>query len=573
MRRDAIVALGMVLACGARTGLLAPDNDAGVHHDAGDASTCGTHCSADLHEVLDCNGKVVQVCDENQGCDGTGCSEACLAAQAHMSTVGCEYYAIDPDVIADGIGACFAAFVANTWTSPVTVGVDRGGTTFDPALFARVPSGAGQSITYAPLTNGQLQPGQVAILFLARSGATLTSCPSGITPAVTVEDAAIHGTGLGHAFHITATAPVAAYAIFPYGGGPSAVTAATLLLPPSTFEDNFVATAPFDPDVLVPYANATLSFVATQDDTAITIDPTNAIIPGLDVKGTMTHVPITYTLSAGQELQITQHDDLTGSMIQATKPIAVFAGATCMNIGTSDNACDVGHQQLPAIRALGSEYVGVRYRNRNNIEEIVPWRFVGVVDGTTLTFEPHIDGAPTALARGQLATLWSPGPFVVTSQDASHPFYMSAHMTSADSPFSGGDLGRGDPEFVNVIPPKEYLANYTFFTDPTYPETNLVVIRESSDDVTLDCAGKLGSWQSIGSSKYQFTRIDLVRHNFDPQGSCDNGLHTMSSTSPFGVTVWAWGSEETGSWSKYVSYAYPAGASIVPINDVVVPVN
>ena len=36
---------------------------------------------------------------------------------------------------------------------------------------------------------------------------------------------------------------------------------------------------------------------------------------------------------------------------------------------------------------------------------------------------------------------------------------------------------QGDPEFVNVIPPAEYLSSYVFFTDPTYPETDLVVVR------------------------------------------------------------------------------------------------
>ena len=32
-------------------------------------------------------------------------------------------------------------------------------------------------------------------------------------------------------------------------------------------------------------------------------------------------------------------------------------------------------------------------------------------------------------------------------------------------------------EFVNVVPPAQFLSRYTFFTDPTYPETNLVLIR------------------------------------------------------------------------------------------------
>ena len=36
--------------------------------------------------------------------------------------------------------------------------------------------------------------------------------------------------------------------------------------------------------------------------------------------------------------------------------------------------------------------------------------------------------------------------------------------------------------------------------------------------------------------------------------------------------MWGWGSGATGTlYTQYVSYAYPAGASVQPINTVVVP--
>ena len=56
-------------------------------------------------------------------------------------------------------------------------------------------------------------------------------------------------------------------------------------------------------------------------------------------------------------------------------------------------------------------------------------------------------------------------------------------------------VGEGDPDWVNIIPPSQYLNRYVLFTDPTYPETNLVVVRTPSKvdqmfaDVTLDCGG------------------------------------------------------------------------------------
>jgi hypothetical protein len=129
------------------------------------------------------------------------------------------------------------------------------------------------------------------------------------------------------------------------------------------------------------------------------------------------------------------------------------------------------------------------------------------------------------------------------------------------------------------VPPGEFLSSYVFFTDPTYPETNLVVIRSKGKDgtfadVSLDCTGVLGGWQPIGS--YEYTRFDLVRHNFAPQGGCNNGRHEIHSASPFGLTVWGWGNAETGNigtgfYTQYVSYAYLGGANVQPINNVVIP--
>jgi hypothetical protein len=153
-------------------------------------------------------------------------------------------------------------------------------------------------------------------------------------------------------------------------------------------------------------------------------------------------------------------------------------------------------------------------------------------------------------------------------------------------PSQQGDMtatpdGRGDAEFVNVVPAAEFLDSYVFFTDPTYPETDLVVVRVKGphgfSDVDLDCAGTLGGWLPVGSSGlYEYTRTDLVRGNFVPQGNCNTGRHEIKSASPFGLTVWGWGSAATGQmfqgfYSQYVSYAYPAGAGVQPVNTVVIP--
>jgi hypothetical protein len=565
--------------------------------DSGGAGKC-TACSGDLHSVLDCNGNLLATCPDNQGClPGGKCGTACDSANANKSSVGCDYYSVDPDVIAGGVGQCFAAYIANTWDAPISIAVDYAGSTLNASAFARIPSGSGPSITYAPLPGGKLPVGQVAILFLADfatppvpGGASL-ACPAGITPAITTSDAAVHGTGIGSAFHIVTSAPVSAYDIYPFGGGQTALASATLLLPTSAWDTNYVAIDAFTSSVIAESAGAepTLDIVAQEDGTLVTINPAVAIVGGTGVAAASPGVPVSYPLSKGQVLQFTQSAELTGSAIQSNKPVGMWGGASCLNIDSNTCCCDAAHQEVPPVKALGHEYVAVRYRNRDDtatVDESPPWRFLGAVDGTTLTYDPAPPaGAPTTLSVGQLVQFNAPGPFVVKSQDDAHPFYVSAHMSGCETYFSPSDC-RGDPEFVNVVPAQQYLADYVFFTDPTYPETNLVVVRPRGtlgyQDVSLDCAGTLTGWAPVGTSgDFEFTRIDLVRHDFNPQGKCDNGRHEMKSTAPFGVTVWGWGSAETGGiygepsaggfFTQAVSYAYPAGMSVKPINTVVVP--
>jgi hypothetical protein len=171
---------------------------------------------------------------------------------------------------------------------------------------------------------------------------------------------------------------------------------------------------------------------------------------------------------------------------------------------------------------------------------------------------------------------------------------MAQYMTGGQ-PFDG----EGDPEFVNVVPPAQYLPRYMFFTDPTYPETELVVTRRrvateagfAFPEVTLDCAGVLTGWQSIGSGAYQFTRIDLSTGDFQGVGNCNNGVHRIAASTggapvsgpAIGVTIWGWGSgltygpdvtpddEANPRFTRWVSYGYPAGANIAPLNTVVFP--
>ncbi len=546
--------------------------EAGPFGNDGRASSECIHCSADLHDVLDCDEQVITHCPEDRACGPGGtCIDPCASAKANKSTIGCDYYSVDPGTDGQADGSCFAAFIANTWTSPVTLSVTYDGKPLDLAGLARIPSGSGSAITYAPLPNGQLPPGQIAILFLADSPQPAplpTRCPAGVVAGYTQAAASSGLTAIIKAFHITTSAPVVAYDIFPYGGAQSYISSATLLVPTSAWDTNYIGVDAFAKSLVAgELAQPFLQVVAAENDTRVTLLPTVPIVGSADVLPAPAGQPVTYTLQQGQVLQLKQDTELNGTPIQSDKPIGVWGGNSCMNINVGDVACDSGHQQLFPVKALGHEYVAARHRNRTTIEESPPWRIVGAVDGTTLTYDPSPPpGAPVTINSGQLRIFNAPGPFVVRSQDKEHPFYVSGHMTGQRT--DNQDFGTGDPEFVNVIPPQQYLRSYVFMTDPTMSNTNLVLVRRKAKDgafkaVNLDCAGDIVGWTPVGASgEYELARYDLVL-NAAPNGNCDNGRHEIHSDAPFGLTVWG--------WDVTVSYAYPAGASVQPINTVVVP--
>lgn len=537
---------------------------------------CDETCSNDLKRVVNCNGETIKECPSEQGCStkgGAKCvDDPCVAAKESKSSYGCDYWAIKTGLEQAALGACFTAFVANTWSTPVKINVEYKGMQLPVQDFAFIPKGQGGSITYEPYDVGMGLPvGEVAILFLARNDAGFVpDCPK--EKAINTE-VGVDGTGIGDAFHITTDRPVVSYQLLPYGGGSSAFTSATLLLPTSAWGVNYIAVSAYpEGKALIPNGKPVLDILAYEPDTEVKILPNTDIIGGNGVAAATKDTVTSYMLQPGQFLQIVQPNELTGSPIESTKPIGVWGGSTCLYVPTDKAACDSAQQQIPPVNALGSSYAAVRYRGRGGMDEEVPWRIVGAAASTTLTWTPEAPpGAPTSITLGGVYEFKSKGPFVVTSQDVDHPFYLSAYMT-AGTAFNN----EGDPEWVNIIPTDQYLDHYVMFADPTYSETNLVVVRRKSGvdgkfrDVNLDCFGPLDGWMDVGD--YQYTRKDLVTGNFMNVGECSNGRHEISSEAPFGVTVWGWGTKAAVPTTQLVSYAYPAGAGVQPLNSVFIPV-
>ncbi|MBX3261619.1 MAG: IgGFc-binding protein [Labilithrix sp.] len=561
----ALVAVG---ACvGSERASLAPIpsfGDAGVS-DAGDDPCALVRCSLDARAVVNnCTEEVVEACPPDLACGGGECVEPCVAAERERGSRGCDFFFQPPPAYAaQGLTGCYAAFLVNTSTVPSTIRLEYQGSDLDlaGAVFTTPKGGA----TLTP-HDGPIGPGEAVIVFVADppyDGAREhVGCPEDVRPA-TLENPDTIVRGTSSSFHLVTSAPVSASTIFPFGGAASFIPTATLLLPTATWGTEHMIINPWAMGFVLRYTRfgpfPATQIVAKEDDTVVDIFPSAGIQDDGFFVGSPKGVRASYRLDRGQYLQIAQSDELTGSVVTSSKPTSVFGAHSCMFIPEDVSACDTAQQQIPSFAQWGSEYAAVGYLPRNDDRESSPYRIVAAVDGTLLTYDPAPPpGAPAALDGGELATVWTRDPFVVRSQDREHPIYVGAYMTGARALSTGGEVG--DPEFVNVIPAAQYLNDYAFFSDPTYPDTSLVVVREKTargfEDVNLECAqGPVPDFVSLGTEgRFEYARIVLAK-DFVPQrvgsGTCGYGIQRMQSRGPFTATLWG--------TAPFASYALPGG--------------
>jgi hypothetical protein len=542
------------------------------------APDAGAGCSLDLHSVIDEDGGILQACPPDQGCANGLCVGACQAAAAAHGTLGCDFIVATPSFYAANhpkyFSPCHAIFLANDWAANTHVEVTRAGVTYNPSLFGYLAKPTATVAAWPPIVSTGIPYGEVGVLFMDHDPKSMFLCP--FKPAIG-SGTAVEGTGRGRAWHVTTSSPVSAYDILPFGGAKSALPGATLLYPTSAWGRNYIATLP----LLGSGTSASQGgphwgqIVALEDGTTVDVVPTVDLPFGADFGPAPKNAKSTFTLSAGEFIQWqapydenatpceTTPMDMSGSILSSSQPFAFNGGNgyLCLGSSTSDNGgCDSDHEQIAPISALGSEYAVVPFEPRPPFDaktpESVLYRFTGVVDGTALTYDPAVTGAPQSIALGQVVDFETTRHFVVRSQDAQHPFHVAVMM-----PGSGAIANSlGDEDYVQLVPPGQFLTRYVFFVDLTYPTTTLTVIRKKTaagfSDVTIECNGQLGNWKPIDAADtYEFTWVD----------GCQGGEHRAKSAGPFGVTVWG--------LAAAASYGYPVGGSLLPLNTVVVPPN
>ena len=284
--------------------------------------------------------------------------------------------------------------------------------------------------------------------------------------------------------------------------------------------------------------------VSAYDNTTVTVTPSQT------TGGRTVGVPYSFVLHRGRTYQLRNPNvpgDLTGSIITADKPVAVFGMHQCADI--RGLACNHLVEQLPSTDTWGTHFVSVPLATRKNGDT---FRIIGSQDGTTVT----INGQQIAgLNRGQFYETLITQPSYIVSD---HPILVVQY--SNGTTFDGAS--NADPFMIVVPPIEQYRAAYTVTTmQPSQFLINFInVVIPTSAKTTLQLDGA-----AVASSAF----TDVAGSSFSTaQLSVGTGAHRLVSTVPFGVFVYG--------FASFDGYGYTGGIALAGVpggNLAVAPTN
>ena len=467
-------------------------------------------------------------CPDNDVCLAGECLSPCAAAEATRSNIGCEFWAVDMANLPPRDAFTYSIVVANpSETTAATVQIWDKRMGFQTAILEET-----------------IQPRQTHVFNVSGSHNIYTSYYNGM-------DAGILGSGIaeGTAFRVESDLPVVATQFNPIGGASGATSGASLLLPTHVLGTDYLH---MDWDRGFS-SGASLNIIATENDTQITITPTEDTQAGSNGLPAMNAgQPTVLNIDAYDYIQVSVNDlNLTGSSITANKPIAVFGGHSCANVPDEGTGyCDHIEEQIFPLETWGENYVAARNPIRQN--EPMRWRVLASEDNTTVNFDPAVQvGNQIILDEGEWAEFDSMDDFFAS---ADKPILVAGYMLGSQVVDTED---QGDPFMVLMVPVEQYQDDYVLLVDDSYSEDFIKLIRTAGQEVTVECLGgpvPENRWTQVGNTDYEWAEIDV-----NPgEAMCETGTNVASSDMGFGAIVMGQGND--------VSYAYPGGLALEAIN-------
>ena len=235
--------------------------------------------------------------------------------------------------------------------------------------------------------------------------------------------------------------------------------------------------------------------------------------------------------------QLQSDGDLTGSLIESDRPIAVFGGNRCANVPTPGIAyCDHLVEQIPAVTTWGTEALTVPLATRTMGDT---FRVLADQDGT----EVQLEGASPAsvtLNAGEFAQWNLMGSYRIS---ANAPILVSQYSNGTD-----WDGVTSDPFMMLIPSATQFIQAYTFATPGMGFSDNFANIVALTADamagnVMLDGASvPAGAFTQIAGTDYSAAQYPI-----------SVGSHTLEAPTPAGLYVYGFALAD--------SYGYPGGFS------------
>jgi hypothetical protein len=477
-----------------------------------------------------------------------GDPKTCEQAAQAKTYIGCDFW---PTVTSNNVWSIFdfAVVVANAGDTVAEVTIERNG---------------------AQIDTGQVPPNGLQKFFLPWVPEL-----KGPDAGICGEAASVNQTirAPGGAYHLTSTVPVTVYQFnaleYKGQGGPpgkdwsacpglscplgigcfSFSNDASLLIPSTAMTGNYRIMGPpgWPAANMAPY----FSITGTQDGTTVTLKVGNngQVTAGGGVSfvgpGGITQFPI----GRGEVVQVlgTSNGTLSGSLVQADKPVQVIAGIPCIYQPFEASACDHLEETVPPAETLGEHYyVTVPTSPKGNVVGHIV-RFYGNVDGTQLSYPSGAPpGAPVTLDAGQVVDLGVVSKDFEVVSNAGHSFGVGSFMLGAQLQDPGGLIDqKGDPSMSLATPVEQYRIKYVFLAPDDYDVSYADIILPDGANVSLD-GMPLNAPTTPISSGHGIARVKL--------GPGAGGAHLLVSDKPVGLQVIGFGS--------YTSYQYPGGLNL-----------
>jgi len=289
-----------------------------------------------------------------------------------------------------------------------------------------------------------------------------------------------------------------------------------------------------------------LLIAGVEDGTSITI--TTSVNAG----GFTKNVPRTIALNKLQTFLIQATagvDDLTGSLVTSTKPVAVFGGAQCGNVPDGNTfACDHMVEMMIPTETYGVDFFVVPLAPRQAGDTT---RVVAHESGTEVRINGNL---VTTLAGGAYYEFTSPSTSATRIQTS------KGTMVGQYSKGSTADGVTSDP-FEMIVPPiAQYGSNYFFSTPAANPIpfsnwVNLIIPDVNKNGLSLDGVPISPNWKPLAGTAYVWAQYQV-----------SIGAHRIFHSSPlipFGLFSYG--------WASFDSYGYPGALRLAAIQDECTP--